>query len=345
MGADLESLLRASAAASAENLTMRTWQLTNEFALKHWVADPDSLTAVVKQLPSDVVGDYWLMRAAVAENTGCTYEAAVAYSQLLERGDSAVANRHNSAGTCTKDIVRADLAWASLSFLQPGEEALVHLAERLERWRGGSFRTVPSTDASLIASTAMLGHTVEVGTQTPNSDRLTLYVEIAEAYGSHNPTQADRLLWRAQQAHGAGDIAGAQAMAHQVIALGTETGDEIARFEGHDMLGNFALMAVDEPDITRHFAMCFDIVSKHGAPVIALQRAASASWAAFSAGQIDFAAQLATRALAACDQMPNGDAQQNLLTVLGNCALERGDTEEAEMWAARVRERAASPGE
>ena len=322
----LEPLLRESARASAKNLTMRTWQLTNDFALRHWVTETEEATAIAEQLPGELVGDYWMLRATAAENVGLVNDAAMAYAQLLELGEG------------TGKMATADIAWANLCFLQPGEEALAHLADRLERWLGGSFRDVSNTDAALIASAAMLGYTAEVGTRAPEGARLDLYTRVAEAYGSNNPSESDRLLWRAQQLHASGDTEAATKLAGRVIALAEAAEDAVAQFEGHDMLGNLALMGVNEPEVAFHFASCFELVSQQGAPVVALQRAATASWAGFSAGQIEFAAQLATSALAACDQMPAGTVQPDLLTVLGNCALERGEEEEAALWAQRVRE-------
>lgn len=322
----LEPLLRESAEASAENLTMRTWQLTNEFALRYWAADSDDALVIAGELPRELVGDYWILRATVAENVGLINEAAMAYAQLLELGEQ------------TGRLATADIAWANLCFLQPGEEALAHHGERLERWLGGSYRDVSSADATLIASAAMLGYTAETGTGSPDSARLELFTQITEAYGSNNPSEADRLLWRAQQEHVAGNSDKAIELATRVIGLAEAAGDAVAQFEGHDMLGNLALMDVNEPEVTFHFAQCFALVSDHGAPVVALQRAATASWASFSTGQVDFAAQLATSALAACDRMPAGKVQPDLLTVLGNCALERGEAEEAALWAQRVRE-------
>lgn len=320
----LEPLLWASAQASAENLTMRTWQLTNIFALHYWTDEPKDVAA---NLPSDIQGDYWLLRAAVAENVGRINDAAMAYAQLLELGEG------------SGKLAKADLAWANLCFLQPGEEALGHLADRLSRWCSGGFHDVSSTDAALITSAAMLGYTAEVGTQSANTERIALFVNLAEAYGSNNPTQADRLLWRAQQSHGAGDTVRAKELAREVIAIAQRTNDAVAEFEGHDMLGNLALMEVHEPEVALHFSTCFNLLEHREAPVLALQRAATAAWAGFSAGQVEFAAQLATAALATCDRMPSGSVQRDLLTVLGNCALERGDEEEAAMWAERVRER------
>ena len=322
----LEPLLRASARASAENLTMRTWQLSNEFALHHWQDDPDAAEMVAEQLPTDLVGDYWMVRATVAENLGLINEAAVAYAQLLDLGER------------TDTLVRSDVAWANLCFLQPTQEALEHLAERLSRWLGRGFHDVSSTDAALITAAAMVGYTADVGTQTPNRERIELYINLAEAYGSNNPTPTDRLLWQAQQAHGAGDNVRAKELARRVIEIAEEKGDAVAEYEGHDMLGNLALMEVDEPEVALHFSQCYQIVAQHEAPIIAVQRAATAAWAGFSAGQVEFAAELATAALGACDRMPAGPVHRDLLTVLGNCALERGDAEEAALWAERIRE-------
>lgn len=165
MAQTIESLLRESAAAAAAGDTRKSWELISSYATDFWLVDES-------EIPADLVGDFYPVRAAAADWLGLEDEA-VAALQAMERW----AKENNNHEVAL--VAAAHLAYQSLNqpdhavFLLPDAASLLsQVAERFTQWRPDpdspsigedesiSWKSVTKRQAAALTTAAATAHTV-----------------------------------------------------------------------------------------------------------------------------------------------------------------------------------------
>ncbi|MBF4553768.1 hypothetical protein [Corynebacterium suicordis] len=147
MAQTITSLLTESASATAAGDTQRSWQLINDYAQHFWLVDE-------QEIPQELLGDYYSVRAAAADWLGLDDEAVQALFSLESWAKQS--NNHEAAL-----IARSHLAYLSLNRsshpvfpLPPADQLLADIAERMNQWRPHADSPTVKDDPNLTWQTA-----------------------------------------------------------------------------------------------------------------------------------------------------------------------------------------------
>lgn len=247
-------VVREFGAALSGGRTERTWQLIDEFAREHWLADAADLA------PAHRAWFYQLTTSA-ADALGMVDEAHCA---LLEFRHWARSVGDHAAALCANAL----LAYQALN-AEPGVhlhaaespvERLRGIAADFDQWRPSPDATTLGEDSSIdgawlaarghrdaadkLVTAATTAYTAAVS--TGQLDLAAHFEALVRRLGTTEASPADKLLWTAQVAWAQGRRAAARRAATQ--ALGHHPTSD---FEAHDLLATFAMLDATEQDQRR----------------------------------------------------------------------------------------------
>ncbi|QFQ02188.1 hypothetical protein CUROG_04045 [Corynebacterium urogenitale] len=262
MALTIESLLRASASAAVAGDTRKSWELISSYATDFWLVDES-------EVPPELLGEFYPVRAAAADWLGLSDEAITAL-QSMERW----AKEHDNHELAL--VAAAHLAYQSLN--QPDHAVfplpdaslmLADVAERFLQWRPHpeaptigedeslTWNTVSKRQAAALTTAAATAHTVasSINSAPPNNTSPTnaeatgidaarlqeFFTQLVWRFGKNPANKMDELLWFAQNHWSSGRRTEARETALKVVELADTSAP---RYEAHFMLGHFAMMAL-----------------------------------------------------------------------------------------------------
>ena len=323
----LESLLHSSAQAARQGRTVDSWRIMHRYATEFWLEEP-----------VDPLGEFYALRAAVADCLGMVDEAVGALQEMHAWGE-----RHDPPVAL---IAQAHLAYQSLNNSDPllsdapggvtaplpdAEMLLDQLATALESYLAPfEAGEVDKRTAGQLVLAATTGYTV--ASNCPDAARAPRFANLVRTFGTRAPSEVDRQLWFAQEHWTNGRRAEARALAEQILQDFPD--NVIARFEAYDMRAHFDLMESledyqDRPGIARNWVACAEISLTMGAPLLALRRSELACRALMGEGKLAEAADLAARMRQAMEGAPISPALLDLTAVNAEAAFELGEFSEA----------------
>lgn len=333
----LVELLQASVTAAAAGDHATSWRLTSQFGTRFWLSDPHA--ELPQDAPANLHTEFQVVRAAVADRLELHEESAEAVFQwrhlARETGDHASAVLADSALCLVAMVVESD--GLDLGSLPPAVRLLDDLQGSIMSFRpqadGPSVAadptlagsTLPKHQAMCLSLAAMGGLTCATSLSTPDTEALRpVFRELADRFTTDTVSPSDRALTRAQQLHADGDVGGATEVATGMLDSDAPT----TRYEAHDLLGYFALMADDTDNVLTHWQACAEIALELGAPLEGLHRAEQACQLLNAAGDYAASHDLAVRYDTASAGAPVSPALLNLRAVRARAAIGLGNLDE-----------------
>ncbi len=271
MAQTLLSLLQESSAAARSGASAATsWRLASDFARQYWLATP-------AEVPDELVGEFYSMRASAADHLGLADEAIAALRDLR-----AWARSHNNHALALEAL--ALLAHQALSMedrrstlaeLHSPQEMLAQLAQGFADFRPDpdspslaeaphiTHRDLPTAVSARLTSAATTGFAVATNLSGSSGSSATAspvdfadtFAQLVRRFGSKPPSAADRQLWFAQEAwfRGRHEEAFERVTAlidrleeDSAVGLNGTGAQTVALYEAHDMLAHFEMFRATE---------------------------------------------------------------------------------------------------
>lgn len=363
MAQTLLSLLRDSRAAAQSGASAATsWRLASDFARQYWLATPD-------EVPDELVGEFYSMRASAADHLGFADEAIAALRDLRAwaRSNDDHALALEALALLAHQSLTLEERPATLAELYSPREMLAQLAQGFADFRPApdsptlteaphiTHRDLPRSIAARLTSAATTGFAVatnlsgsadDADSDATAFDFADTFAQLVRRFGSKPPSTADRQLWFAQEAwfRGRREEAFDRVTAligrleeDSLLGGGSTDAQTVSLYEAHDMLAHFEMFHATESigddsslaAVADHWKECVRLAGKLGAEVIALQCAGLAAMALLGEGREGEAWELASAELAATEGCPLSPAILNLRYTLAEAALNCGLFEEA----------------
>ena len=359
MAQTLHSLLRDSRAAAQSGASAATsWRLASDFARQYWLATPD-------EVPDELVGEFYSMRASAADHLGFADEAIAALRDLRvwARTNDDHALALEALALLTHQSLTLEERPGTLAELHSPREMLAQLAQGFADSRPDpdsptlaeaphlTHRVLPRSIAVRLTSAATTGFAVATNLSGSADDATAFdfadtFAQLVRRFGSKPPSTADRQLWFAQEAwfRGRREEAFDRVMAlidrleeDSLLGGGSTDAQVVSLYEAHDMLAHFEMFHATESigddsslaAVADHWKECVRLAGKLDAEVIALQCAGLAAMALLGEGREGEAWELASAVLAATEGCPLSPAILNLRYTLAEAALNCGLFEEA----------------
>lgn len=359
MAQTLHSLLRDSRAAAQSGASAATsWRLASDFARQYWLASPD-------EVPDELVGEFYSMRASAADHLGFADEAIAALRDLRvwARTNDDHALALEALALLTHQSLTLEERPGTLAELHSPREMLAQLAQGFADFRPDpdsptlaeaphlTHRVLPRSIAVRLTSAATTGFAVATNLSGSADDATAFdfadtFAQLVRRFGSKPPSTADRQLWFAQEAwfRGRREEAFDRVMAlidrleeDSLLGGGSTDAQVVSLYEAHDMLAHFEMFHATESigddsslaAVADHWKECVRLAGKLDAEVIALQCAGLAAMALLGEGREGEAWELASAVLAATEGCPLSPAILNLRYTLAEAALNCGLFEEA----------------
>ena len=359
MAQTLLSLLRDSRAAAQSGASAATsWRLASDFARRYWLASPD-------EVPDELVGEFYSMRASAADHLGFADEAIAALRDLRvwARTNDDHALALEALALLAHQSLTLEERPGTLAELHSPREMLAQLAQGFADFRPNpdspalaevphlTHRDLPRSIAARLTSAATTGFAVATNLSGSADDATAFdfadtFAQLVRRFGSKPPSTADRQLWFAQEAwfRGRREEAFDRVMAlidrleeDSLLGGGSTDAQVVSLYEAHDMLAHFEMFHATESigddsslaAVADHWKECVRLAGKLDAEVIALQCAGLAAMALLGEGREGEAWELASAVLAATEGCPLSPAILNLRYTLAEAALNCGLFEEA----------------
>ena len=359
MAQTLLSLLRDSRAAAQSGASAATsWRLASDFARQYWLATPD-------EVPDELVGEFYSMRASAADHLGFADEAIAALRDLRvwARTNDDHALALEALALLTHQSLTLEERPGTLAELHSPREMLAQLTQGFADFRPDpdsptlaeaphlTHRVLPRSIAVRLTSAATTGFAVATNLSGSADDATAFdfadtFAQLVRRFGSKPPSTADRQLWFAQEAwfRGRREEAFDRVMAlidrleeDSLLGGGSTDAQVVSLYEAHDMLAHFEMFHATESigddsslaAVADHWKECVRLAGKLDAEVIALQCAGLAAMALLGEGREGEAWELASAVLAATEGCPLSPAILNLRYTLAEAALNCGLFEEA----------------
>ncbi|RAV32634.1 hypothetical protein [Corynebacterium heidelbergense] len=332
----LTQLLTASRAAAERRDIIANHRSTSTFACHHWLAEPTDV-------PDELRGEFYHLRAAAAEHLAMDEEAVAALTEL--RHWARERNRHAIALVAQAQLAYHALDAADTGAHAPGydlptaPEALSQVAEGLTTFRpspdhppigsagSATDRLVTPADAAALTAAATTAFTVATNLQ--NTDLAQLFATFVRRFGTVAPSAADRLLWNAQLAWAEGEHTLAANYATQALGHGPDSD-----YEAHEMLATCAMLEITQdsdltaPAATRaveHWIKAVGAAMDMNAPIMGIKMAELAARVLYAAEDTGAAVRLTERVLGAVSGAPVSPALLNLAAVHAQSLLAEGE--------------------
>lgn len=264
----LNELLQHSQEAAREGNIADSWRLMHQFATTFWLENTP------RDIEAPLLGEYWSLRAGVADCLGMTDEAVESLHALKHW-----AQHHDPA---VELIADAHLAYQTLNAEETDQAVaplLAALISALQKWEGPAQRAeLDKTVMGKLTLAATIGYTVALNATSTTADvdsraHADQLGALVRTFGTTSATEADRLLWFAQAAWA--DEQREEARMHAELVAGMD--NPIAQFEAHDMLATFDMLEFledHEPreSMTEHWLQCATIAHELGASLLAAHR-------------------------------------------------------------------------
>ncbi len=359
MAQTLLSLLRDSRTAAQSGTSAATsWRLASDFARQFWLATPD-------EVPDELVGEFYSMRASAADHLGFADEAIAALRDLRAwaRSNDDHALALEALALLAHQSLTLEERPGTLAELHSPREMLAQLAQGFADFRPDpdsptlaetphlTHRDLPRSIAARLTSAATTGFAVATNLSGSADDATAFdfadtFAQLVRRFGSKPPSTADRQLWFAQEAwfRGRREEAFDRVMAlidrleeDSLLAGGSTDAQIVSLYEAHDMLAHFEMFRATESigddsslaAVADHWKECVRLAGRLDAEVIALQCAGLAAMALLGEGREGEAWELASAVLAATEGCPLSPAILNLRYTLAEAALNCGLFEEA----------------
>ena len=359
MAQTLLSLLRDSRAAAQSGASAATsWRLASDFARQYWLATP-------AEVPDELVGEFYSMRASAADHLGFADEAIAALRDLRvwARTNDDHALALEALALLTHQSLTLEERPGTLAELHSPREMLAQLTQGFADFRPDpdsptlaeaphlTHRVLPRSIAVRLTSAATTGFAVATNLSGSADDATAFdfadtFAQLVRRFGSKPPSTADRQLWFAQEAwfRGRREEAFDRVMAlidrleeDSLLGGGSTDAQVVSLYEAHDMLAHFEMFHATESigddsslaAVADHWKECVRLAGKLDAEVIALQCAGLAAMALLGEGREGEAWELASAVLAATEGCPLSPAILNLRYTLAEAALNCGLFEEA----------------
>ncbi|WP_293819537.1 hypothetical protein [uncultured Corynebacterium sp.] len=358
MAQTLLSLLRDSRAAAQSGASAATsWRLASDFARQYWLATPD-------EVPDELVGEFYSMRASAADHLGLADEAIAALRDLRAwaRSNDDHALALEALALLAHQSLTLEERPATLAELHSPREMLAQLAQGFADFRPDldsptlaeaphiTHRDLPRSIAARLTSAATTGFAVATNLSGSFGDATAFdfadtFAQLVRRFGSKPPSTADQQLWFAQEAWFRGRREEAfdrvtaliDRLEDDALLGGGTDSQTVSLYEAHDMLAHFEMFRATESidddaslaSVADHWKECVRLAGKLGAEVIALQCAGLAAMALLGEGREGEAWELASAELAATEGCPLSPAVLNLRYTLAEAALNCGLFEEA----------------
>ncbi|WP_296107893.1 hypothetical protein [uncultured Corynebacterium sp.] len=359
MAQTLLSLLRDSRVAAQSGASAATsWRLASDFARQYWLATPD-------EVPDELVGEFYSMRASAADHLGFADEAIAALRDLRAwaRSNDDHALALEALALLAHQSLTLQERPGTLAELHSPREMLAQLAQGFADFRPApdsptlaeaphlTHRVLPRSIAARLTSAATTGFAVATNLSGSADDATAFdfadtFAQLVRRFGSKPPSTADRQLWFAQEAwfRGRREEAFDRVMAlidrleeDSLLGGGSTDAQVVSLYEAHDMLAHFEMFHATESigddsslaAVADHWKECVRLAGKLDAEVIALQCAGLAAMALLGEGREGEAWELASAVLAATEGCPLSPAILNLRYTLAEAALNCGLFEEA----------------
>ena len=359
MAQTLLSLLRDSRAAAQSGASAATsWRLASDFARRYWLATPD-------EVPDELVGEFYSMRASAADHLVFADEAIAALRDLRvwARSNDDHALALEALALLAHQSLTLEERPGTLAELHSPREMLAQLAQGFADFRPDpdspalaetphlTHRDLPRSIAARLTSAATTGFAVATNLSGSADDATAFdfadtFAQLVQRFGSNPPSTADRQLWFAQEAwfRGQREEAFDRVMAlidrleeDSLLGGGSTDAQVVSLYEAHDMLAHFEMFHATESigddsslaAVADHWKECVRLAGKLDAEVIALQCAGLASMALLGEGREGEAWELVSAVLAATEGCPLSPAILNLRYTLAEAALNCGLFEEA----------------
>lgn len=361
MAQTLLSLLRDSRAAAVSGAHAATsWRLASDFARQYWLATPD-------EVPDELRGEFYSMRASAADHLGFADEAVGALRDLRHWARSH--DDHALALEALALLAHQALAQeedpTAFAELHSPSEMLAQLAQGFDDFRPHpdsptlgeaphiTHRDLDPTVADRLTSAATTGFAVATNLSGSLEDDATAcdfadtFAKLVRRFGRKPPSAADRQLWFAQEAWFRGRREEAFELVTALVER-LEEGEEdpvpsgggsgaqtVSLYEAHDMLAHFEMFRAAESEassllsVADHWRTCMALAVELDAGVIALRCAGLAAMALLGEGYPGEAWELANAELDAIAGCPLSPAVLNLRYTLAEAALNCGLFEEA----------------
>lgn len=275
MAQTLLSLLRDSRTAAQSGASAATsWRLASDFARQFWLATPD-------EVPDELVGEFYSMRASAADHLGFADEAIAALRDLRvwARSNDDHALALEALALLTHQSLTLQERPGTLAELHSPREMLAQLAQGFADFRPGpdsptlaeaphiTHRDLPRSLAARLTSAATTGFAVATNLSGSSDDAdggadndatafdfADTFAQLVRRFGSKPPSTADRQLWFAQEAWFRGRREEAYDRVTALIdwleedsLLGGSTDAQIVSlYEAHDMLAHFEMFRATE---------------------------------------------------------------------------------------------------
>lgn len=355
MAQTLLSLLQdSSRAAHSGASAAASWRLASDFARQYWLATPD-------EVPQELVGEFYSMRASAADHLGFADETIAALQDLRTwaRSNNDHALALEALALLAHQALTQEGRPGTLTELHSPQEMLAQLAQGFDDFR-------PDPDSPTLAETPALTHRdiapaiaarltsaattgFAVATNLPSSfeddaegfDFADIFARLVRRFGSKPPSAADRQLWFAHEAWFRGRRTEAFERVTALIDRLEEDGATtdartVSLYEAHDMLAHFEMFRAAEGEdadslaaVAEHWKACVRLARKLDAGVIALHNAGLAAMALLGEGREGEAWELASSALEGAEGCPLSPAILNLRYALAEAALNCGLFDEA----------------
>lgn len=275
MAQTLHSLLRDSRTAAQSGASAATsWRLASDFARQYWLATPD-------EVPDELVGEFYSMRASAADHLGFADEAIAALRDLRAwaRSNDDHALALEALALLAHQSLTLQERPATLAELHSPREMLAQLAQGFADFRPDpdsstlaeaphiTHRDLPRSIAARLTSAATTGFAVATNLSGSSDDAdggadndatafgfADTFAQLVRRFGSKPPSTADRQLWFAQEAWFRGRREEAydrvtaliDRLEEDSLLSGSTDAQIVSLYEAHDMLAHFEMFRATE---------------------------------------------------------------------------------------------------